>query len=78
MDEATSHLDAESESKIQETLHEFFKGVTAIVIAHRLSTLKEMDRILVLSKGQILEEGTFKSLLEKKGIFHSLWEKQAL
>ena len=54
LDEATSHLDAESESKIQETLHEFFKEVTAVVIAHRLSTLKEMDRIVVLSKGKVI------------------------
>jgi len=76
MDEATSHLDAESESKIQDALHEFFQGVTAIVIAHRLSTLKEMDRIVVMSKGKVLEQGSFKSLIQKKGAFYKLWEKQ--
>lgn len=78
LDEATSHLDAESEGKIQETLHEFFKEVTAVVIAHRLSTLKEMDRILVLSQGKVLEEGNFESLLKKEGVFYKLWKKQAL
>lgn len=78
MDEATSHLDVESETKIRLALHDFFKGVTAIVIAHRLSTLKEMDRILVLSKGRVLEEGSFKSLIAKKGVFYGLWEKQVL
>ncbi len=78
LDEATSHLDAESEGKIQETLHEFFKEVTAVVIAHRLSTLKEMDRILVLSQGKVLEEGSFESLLKKEGVFYKLWKKQAL
>jgi ATP-binding cassette subfamily B protein len=78
MDEATSHLDVESETKIRQALHEFFKSVTAIVIAHRLSTLKEMDRVLVLEKGRIIEEGTFEELIKKKGRFHALWEKQAL
>lgn len=78
MDEATSHLDAESESKIQDSLHELFQNVTAIVIAHRLSTLKEMDRILVLEKGRIVEEGNFEALLKKKGVFFRLWEKQRI
>jgi len=76
MDEATSHLDAESESKIQEALHGFFNDVTAIVIAHRLSTLKEMDRIVVMAKGKVIEEGSFQSLVRRKGAFHKLWEKQ--
>lgn len=76
MDEATSHLDAESESKIQEALHDVFSEVTAIVVAHRLSTLKEMDRIIVMKNGQIIEEGTFKSLIAKQGEFYKLWQKQ--
>jgi ABC-type multidrug transport system fused ATPase/permease subunit len=76
LDEATSHLDANSEEKIQLALHGFFGNVTAIVIAHRLSTLKEMDRIIVMQKGTIVEEGSFKSLIKKKGAFHKLWEKQ--
>lgn len=78
LDEATSHLDATSEQRIQEALHEFFQGVTAIVIAHRLSTLKEMDRILVIKEGRLVEEGTFDTLLAKKGEFATLWEKQKL
>ncbi len=78
MDEATSHLDADSELKIRDTLHDFFKHVTAIVIAHRLSTLKEMDRILVLEKGRMVEEGSFESLIQKKGVFYHLWEKQKI
>ncbi|MFT7184386.1 MAG: ABC-type multidrug transport system fused ATPase/permease subunit [Oceanicoccus sp.] len=76
LDEATSHLDADSESKIQSALHDFFKGVTAIVIAHRLSTLKEMDRIVVMARGKVLEQGTFEELIQLKGAFHKLWEKQ--
>lgn len=78
LDEATPHLDADSERKIQDSLHQFFQHVTAVVIAHRLSTIKEMDRIVVLERGMIAEEGTFASLLRKKGIFHQLWEKQKL
>lgn len=78
LDEATSHLDAESEGKIQETLHDFFKEVTAVVIAHRLSTLKEMDRIVVLSKGEVVEEGSFEDLIKKEGTFYRLWKKQSI
>ena len=77
LDEATSHLDADSERKIQDSLHEFFKGsLTAIVIAHRLSTIRQMDRIIVLEKGRIAEEGTFDALLEKRGVFYTLWEAE--
>ncbi len=78
LDEATSHLDLESEEKIQDSLHQFFKKVTAIVIAHRLTTIKEMDRIIVLEDGRIIEDGTFAQLQRKKGRFHELWEKQKL
>lgn len=78
MDEATSHLDVESEKKIQASLHEFFQGVTAIVIAHRLTTIKEMDRILVMEGGRIVESGSFAELSKKKGRFFELWEKQQL
>ena len=78
LDEATSHLDVESEEKIQDSLHVFFKNVTALVIAHRLTTIKEMDRILVLEGGRIIESGTFGELYNLKGRFFELWEKQKL
>lgn len=78
LDEATSHLDIESEENIRSSLHEFFRSVTAVVIAHRLTTIKEMDRIIVIEEGKILEEGSFDELYTKKGRFHELWEKQSL
>lgn len=78
LDEATSHLDIESEEKIQDSLHKFFKNVTAVVIAHRLTTIKEMDRIIVLEDGKILESGNFNKLYKAKGRFFELWEKQKL
>lgn len=78
LDEATSHLDIESEEKIRSTLHEFFTSVTAVVIAHRLTTIREMDRILVIEGGVILEQGSFDELYAKKGRFYELWEKQSL
>lgn len=78
LDEATSHLDVESEEKIQDSLHEFFQSVTAIVIAHRLTTIKEMDKILVMEGGKILEQGSFAELQNKKGRFFELWGKQKL
>lgn len=78
LDEATSHLDLESEEKIQDSLHKFFNSVTAIVIAHRLTTIKEMDKILVIEEGEIIESGNFAELSAKKGRFHELWEKQRL
>jgi ABC-type multidrug transport system fused ATPase/permease subunit len=76
LDEATSHLDMESEKKIQDSLHHFFKEVTAIVIAHRLTTIQEMDRIIVIQAGKIVEQGSFNELLEQKGRFAELWSKQ--
>lgn len=76
LDEATSHLDVESEEKIRDSLHTMFQNVTAIVIAHRLSTIKEMDRIVVMENGRIIEQGPFEELYAKKGRFWELWEKQ--
>jgi ABC-type multidrug transport system fused ATPase/permease subunit len=78
LDEATSHLDIESEEKIRSSLHEFFQSVTAVVIAHRLTTIREMDRIIVLEHGKILEEGSFDDLYARQGRFYELWEKQSL
>jgi ABC-type multidrug transport system fused ATPase/permease subunit len=76
LDEATSHLDLESEEKIKDSLHKFFEGITALVIAHRLTTIREMDKIIVIEKGRILEQGSFDELMEKKGRFSELWMKQ--
>lgn len=76
LDEATSHLDTESEQKIQDSLHQFFQQVTAVVIAHRLTTVREMDKILVIEDGRLLEEGSFDDLLIKNGRFVELWSKQ--
>jgi ABC-type multidrug transport system fused ATPase/permease subunit len=78
LDEATSHLDLESEEKIRDSLHTFFQTVTAIVIAHRLTTIREMDKILVLEKGKIIESGSFDELYRAKGRLFELWEKQKL
>lgn len=78
LDEATSHLDIESEKKIQDSLHKFFKSVTAIVIAHRLTTIKEMDKIIVMEHGKIIESGNFAKLHAAQGRFFELWEQQKL
>ena len=77
LDEATSALDSENEQLIQEALWELMKKRTAIVIAHRLSTIQKMDRIIVLDKGEIAEQGTHAELLANKGIYASLWAHQS-
>ena len=77
LDEATSALDSESEVLIQDALWKLMEGRTAIVIAHRLSTVQKMDRIVVLDGGKIVEEGTHKQLLAKKGIYAKLWAHQS-
>lgn len=76
-DEATSALDSESEKHIQKSLANLMKGKTVLAIAHRLSTLREMDRILVFSKGKIVEDGSPEELLAKKGIYSKLYNMQA-
>ena len=75
-DEATSQLDSVTESLIQESLWELMQNKTTIVIAHRLSTLLHMDRILVFDKGKIIEDGTHSELLAKEGLYKSLWDAQ--
>lgn len=76
LDEATSALDSVSETHIKEALEELMKGKTTIVIAHRLSTIEKMDRIIVMEKGEIVEEGSHKELVAKNGIYQNFWEHQ--
>ncbi len=79
MDEATSALDSESESKIQDALNKLTRGRTTIVIAHRLATLKNLDRIIVLNGGKVVESGKHSALIKKRnGLYRKLWEKQNL
>ncbi len=77
LDEATSALDSQSEVEIQKALHALMEGKTVIAIAHRLSTLREMDRIIVLQDGKIIEDGTHTSLAQSEGIYARLWKHQA-
>lgn len=77
LDEATSALDSESEQYIKEALRELMKGKTVIAIAHRLSTLREMDRIIVLEDGVICEDGNHESLKLAGGVYSRLWTHQA-
>ncbi|MBP9801236.1 MAG: ABC transporter ATP-binding protein [Candidatus Moranbacteria bacterium] len=76
LDEATSALDTTSEHHIQEALHELMRGRTTIVIAHRLSTVREMDRIVVLEDGHLAEEGSHANLITTNGIYAGFWNRQ--
>ena len=79
LDEATSSLDSESEMLIQHAMERLMQGRTTLVVAHRLSTVRSLDRLLVFSHGAIAEEGTHLSLIQKKsGIYRGLFERQAL
>ena len=77
LDEATSALDSEVEAAIQESLDKMMDGKTVIAIAHRLSTIAAMDRLIVLDKGRIIEEGSHTELLEKQGLYAKLWAHQS-
>ena len=77
LDEATSALDSQSEKLIQDSLTTLMEGRTSIVIAHRLSTIAKLDRIIVLSKGQIIEDGTHNQLIKKNGMYAQLWAHQS-
>lgn len=77
LDEATSALDSESEKHIQQALWTLMKGRTAIVIAHRLSTVRRMDRLVVLDGGRIVEQGRHEDLLATRGQYAALWEHQS-
>ncbi|MGL1919549.1 MAG: ABC transporter ATP-binding protein/permease [Hyphomicrobiales bacterium] len=77
LDEATSALDSEVESAIQDNLLELMDGKTVIAIAHRLSTISALDRLIVLDKGEIVEDGTHDELSSGKGIYADLWKRQS-
>ncbi|MCF6367408.1 ABC transporter ATP-binding protein [Rhizobium halophilum] len=77
LDEATSALDSEVEAAIQENLFALMQGKTVIAIAHRLSTLTEMDRLIVLDKGRIIEMGTHQELASAGGVYADLWSRQS-
>jgi ATP-binding cassette subfamily B multidrug efflux pump len=77
LDEATSALDSEVESVIQSSLYRLMEGKTVIAIAHRLSTIAAMDRLIVIDKGRIVEEGTHQSLIALNGLYAGLWEHQS-
>ena len=77
LDEATSALDSEVEAAIQENLYRLMEGKTVIAIAHRLSTIAAMDRLVVMDKGRIVEQGSHDELVAKGGLYASLWQRQS-
>jgi len=77
LDEATSALDSESEALIQDALWTLLAGRTAIVIAHRLSTVRRMDELIILDQGRIIERGSHDALLKSDGVYASLWAHQS-
>jgi subfamily B ATP-binding cassette protein MsbA len=77
LDEATSNLDTESESYIQQSLKNLMQGRTTFVIAHRLSTIRQADQILVVEQGQIAEQGKHQELIDRKGRYFELYTYQA-
>jgi ATP-binding cassette, subfamily B, multidrug efflux pump len=77
LDEATSALDSEVESAIQENLYTLMEGKTVIAVAHRLSTIAAMDRLIIMDQGRIVEEGTHRQLLKKNGLYANLWKRQS-
>ena len=76
LDEATASLDPENEVEVQKAIDSLIKGRTVIAIAHRLKTIKDADRIIVLEDGRIKEEGTHDELIKKKGLYAHLWDIQ--
>ena len=77
LDEATSALDSEVEAAIQESFQSLMAGKTVVAIAHRLSTIAAMDRLIVMDRGRIVEEGTHESLLQRGGLYADLWSRQS-
>jgi len=77
LDEATSNVDTETEALIQKTIQELMKGRTSIIVAHRLSTLRQVDKVLALKNGEVAEFGTRQELLKSKGIYYNLTRLQS-
>ena len=77
LDEATSALDSEVEAAIQQSLYRLMEGKTVVAIAHRLSTIAAMDRLIVLDRGRVVEEGDHRTLLARDGLYARLWAHQS-
>ncbi len=77
LDEATSALDSEIESVVQEQIYPLMENRTVIAIAHRLSTVMRMDRLIVMDQGKIVEDGTHHELLARDGLYARLWNRQS-
>ena len=76
LDEATSSIDTRTEMKIQSAFSKMMEGRTSFIVAHRLSTIKEADTILVMKKGKIIEKGTHNELLQNRGFYYELYNSQ--
>ena len=76
MDEATANIDTETEALIQDAMARLMAGRTTIVVAHRLSTIQHADKIMVMHKGQLREQGTHQELLKQNGIYKKLYDLQ--
>ena len=76
LDEATSALDSKTEKLVLDSIDEYFKNSTKIIIAHRLTTIRNSDKIVVMSKGKIIEQGKHSNLIKNKGLYYEMWNKQ--